>query len=93
MLLHSGWKGCLDNIISKAVKKINNINKNNNEIIAIIGPCLSHNNFEVNKDFKKKFLKKNLEYEKFFYHNQYSKKIHFNMREFDRFSIKRNAYL
>ena len=25
--LHAGWKGCLDNIISKAVKKINKIKK------------------------------------------------------------------
>ena len=86
--LHAGWKGCLDNIISKAVKKINNINKNNNEIIAIIGPCLSHNNFEVNKGFKKKFIKKNLEYKKFFYNDPISKKIHFNMRKLIDFQLK-----
>ena len=86
--LHSGWKSCLGNIISKAVKKINNINKDNNKIIAIIGPCLSHKYFEVNENFKKKFIKKNLEYEKFFYYDLYSKKIHFNMRDLLHFQLE-----
>ena len=79
--LHSGWKGCLKNIISKAAIKIKKINKGDNEITAIIGPCLSHMNFEVNEDFKKKFLNKNLEYEKFFYNDKNSKKIYFDMRK------------
>ena len=86
--IHSGWKGCLGNIVSKALQKINDINKGNNEIIAIIGPCLSHNNFEVNEIFKQKFLKRNLEYEKFFYYDQYSKKIYFNMRNLLDFQLK-----
>ena len=89
--LHSGWKGCFGNLISKAVKKINKIIKLNNQIIAIIGPCLSHNNFEVNENFKKKFLKKNLEYEKFFYYNKYSKKIYFNMRSLIDFQLQEMA--
>ena len=50
--LHSGWKGCLDNIINKALKKINNVNNDIGEIIAIIGPCLSHNYFEVSGEYR-----------------------------------------
>ena len=68
--------------------KINNINNGIGEIIAIIGPCLSHNYFEVSENFKRKFLKKNSKYEKFFYYDQYSKKIHFNMRNLIDFQLK-----
>ena len=87
--LHSGWKGCLGNIISKAVKNIKKINNGNNDFIAIIGPCLNQENFEVDENFKKKFLIKNLEYEKFFFYDQYFKKIHFNMRGLIDFQLKK----
>ena len=43
------------------------------------------------KVLKKKFLKKNLEYKKFFYYNQYSKKIYFNMRSLIDFQLKEMA--
>ncbi len=87
--LHIGWKGCLDNIIYQAVQKINNIVKNNNKLIAIVGPCLNQNNFEVDENFKKKFLKKNLIYKKFFNYNRHLKKIYFDMRGLIDFQLKK----
>ena len=64
--LHAGWKGCYSNIISKAFKKIEKIQSNKNNINVIIGPCLSKENFEVEEDFKKKFVKKDKINESFF---------------------------
>ena len=64
--LHSGWKGTLDNIVREGIKKLKNINKSNNSMTAIIGPCLAIKNFEVDKNFKLKFIRKNLSYSKFF---------------------------
>ena len=75
--LHSGWRGCLNNIIFEALKKIKKIS--NDEIIAIIGPCLNQKNFEVNDNFKKKFLNKNPLYN-YFFKIKKNKKIYFNMR-------------
>ena len=56
--LHSGWKGALNNIVSKGIKKIKRKKIKNQNIIVIVGPCLGFSNFEVDKKFKLKFIKK-----------------------------------
>ena len=78
--IHSGWRGCLNNIILEASIKIEKIIKSSKNIIAIIGPCINQKNFEVDENFKKKFIIKNSNYEKFFRKNIESNKIYFNMR-------------
>tara|TARA_B100001057_G_scaffold177773_1_gene178568 strand:- start:1785 stop:2555 length:771 start_codon:yes stop_codon:yes gene_type:complete len=77
--LHSGWKGALNNIVSKGIKifKIKKI-KNNN-IVVVVGPCLAFNNFEVDKNFKNRFVKKNHKYIKFFKTKNENKDL-FNLR-------------
>ena len=77
--LHSGWKGTLSNIIASAIKKINKNKINNKKLIAIIGPCLGQQNFEVDKKFKLKFIKKNNYYSKFFKYKNKGKD-YFNLR-------------
>ena len=64
--LHSGWKGTLGNIINKCVLKLKDSEKESNEIVAVVGPCIGFNNYEVSKNFKNKFIKKNKQYNKFF---------------------------
>jgi YfiH family protein len=53
---HSGWKGALNGIIKNTVKKFNELNSDNNDLIAVIGPCISRKNYEVKKDFFDKFI-------------------------------------
>ena len=48
--LHSGWKGALNNIVSKGIKKIKRKKIKSQNIIVIVGPCLGFNNFEVDTD-------------------------------------------
>ena len=87
--IHSGWRGCLNNIISVAIKKFTKICKKPNDILAIIGPCLSQNNFEINENFKKKFLGTSLKYKNFFMQNNlHPKKSYFNMRKLIEFQLK-----
>ena len=64
--LHSGWKGCLVNIVKKGINKFKNNGLKNSDIIAVVGPCLDFKNFEVEKNFKLKFLQKNKNYSKYF---------------------------
>ena len=78
--LHAGWRGVYKNIVKNAFKKINRIQPNNKKIISIIGPCLDKNNFEVDKNFKIKFLKKNPLYNSFFEDIAVKNKSLFNMR-------------
>ena len=62
--LHIGWKGCLNNIVKIAVKKISKITSQ--ELMAVVGPCLSKESFEVEEKLKDLFLNQDLHYENFF---------------------------
>ncbi len=77
--LHSGWKGTLNNISKKAVKLFEKYNVKRDKLIAIIGPCLCMSSYEVNKDFEKKFINKNVKYSQFF-KNKNNFKSYFNLR-------------
>ena len=77
--MHSGWRGTLNNISRNAVKIFKKNNIKSTDLIAIIGPCLGAKNFEVDNDFKRKFIKKNLEYSKFFRSKNKTKSF-FNLR-------------
>ena len=76
--LHIGWKGCLNNIVKIALKIILKITSQ--ELIAIVGPCLSKENFEVEEKFKDVFITQDLHYENFFTIKSNQQKPHFDMR-------------
>ena len=88
--IHVGWKGCFSNIIENAINKIKKIQPKVNKIIAIIGPCLNKNNFEVGQDFRVKFIKKNIKNKNFFYKIDKTSKYLFDMRSFINKQIKEN---
>ena len=50
---------------------------NPKDIIAVIGPAISSNNYEVKEDFKKKFIKKDKKNNKFF--KIKDKKLYFDL--------------
>ena len=76
--LHIGWKGCLTNIVKAAVKIITKITSQ--KLIAIVGPCLSKENFEVEEKFKDVFITQDLHYENFFTIKSNQQKSYFDMR-------------
>ena len=53
---HAGWKGALNGVIRNTVKKFNELNSNNNDLIVAVGPCISKKNYEVKIDFFEKFI-------------------------------------
>ena len=63
---HSGWKGALKGIIKNTVKKFNELNSNNRDLIAVIGPCIKKEHYEVNIDFFEKFIAQSGKNESFF---------------------------
>ncbi len=77
--LHSGWRGTLNNISANALKLFNKNNIKNNNLIAIIGPCLGSRSYEVDKKFEKKFIHKDVRYSKFFKYKNNDKSF-FNLR-------------
>ena len=63
---HSGWKGALNGIIKNTIIKFNELNSRNEDLIAIVGPCINKKNYEVKIDFYKKFISQNNNNKKFF---------------------------
>jgi len=78
---HSGWKGALKGIIKNTVKKFNELGSNNNDLIAVVGPCIKKNNYTVKPDFFKKFIKQNKK-NKIFFHKISNEKYNFDLRGF-----------
>ena len=63
---HAGWKGALNGIIKNTVKKFNELNSNNNDLIAVVGPCINTKNYEVKVDFFEKFISQDKNNKSFF---------------------------
>ena len=67
--IHSGWKGALNGIIENTIKKLNELNSNNKDLIVAIGPCIEKENYEVKIDFYQKIINENQQNKIFFEKN------------------------
>ena len=75
---HAGWRGAINGIINNTVYKFNELNSQNEDLFAIVGPCIDKKNYEVKNDFFKKFIEKNKNNEVFFKINK--NKYFFDLR-------------
>jgi len=64
--IHAGWKGAYKGIINKVIKFMQKKGSVTKNITAVIGPSISFQSYEVKKDFKTKFLKKDKNNKVFF---------------------------
>ena len=65
-VIHAGWKGAYIGIIRKVIKFLIKNGSNAKDLIAVIGPSILQKNYEIQKDFKDKFLKKDKQNKIFF---------------------------
>ena len=79
--IHSGWKGAINGVIKNTVNKFKELNSNIDELIAVVGPCIKKENYEVKDDFYNKFTEQNSEYKNFFNKINENKYI-FDLRSF-----------
>ena len=54
--VHAGWKGAYKKIVKKMINNLKKRGSNLNDILAVIGPCISQKSYEVQNDFKINFL-------------------------------------
>ena len=78
---HSGWRGALNGIIKNTILKFNELNSNNNDLIAVVGPCINKKNYEVKNDFFEKFVTQDKKNEHFF-EKINNEKYTFDLRSF-----------
>ena len=84
--IHAGWKGAYKDILKKVVKFMIKKGCSPQNFTAAIGPCISSNNYEVKKDFKKKFIKKDAKNIIFFKRNK--EKDYFNLNKYIHFQLE-----
>lgn len=89
--VHSGWKGCLNNIIKKTINLLLKENIFLKDLIAIVGPCMEKQNFEVGYDLKNLFNNFDTKYNKFFSNNDKKNKFFFDMRGLINFQISESG--
>ena len=65
-IIHAGWKGAYIGIVKKVVKFLIYHGSKAKDLIAVIGPCILQKNYEIQKDFKDKFIKKDRQNKIFF---------------------------
>ena len=78
--LHAGWKGAYKNIIKNTLKKLREKGSKTRDLIAVVGPCISIENYEVRNDFLNKFVKKSIQNKKYF--KFYNDKIFFSINSY-----------
>jgi len=78
---HAGWKGALNGIIKNTINKFRELNSNISDLIAVVGPCIGKESYEVKIDFFNEFISKDKKNEKFFRKTS-NEKYTFDLRSF-----------
>ena len=86
-VIHAGWKGVYKEIIKKVVKFLIKKGSNTKNLVAVIGPSISEKSYEVQKDFKDKFLKKDKQ-SKFFFKIR-KNKTYFGLNKYVYYHLKK----
>jgi len=86
--IHAGWKGAYKDIISKVIKFMIKKGSDPRNITAAIGPAISPKSYEVRKDFKRKFIKKDKKNNKFFKIKY--KKLYFDLPNYVKSCLLKN---
>ena len=86
--IHAGWKGAYKDIISKVINFMIKKGSDPRDITAAIGPAISFKNYEVKEDFKRRFIKKNKQNNRFFKIKY--KKLYFNLPNYVKSCLLKN---
>jgi YfiH family protein len=63
---HAGWKGALHGVAGTTISAMEKLGAERANIVAVIGPTISHESYEVGPDFPAPFLAANPQNKKFF---------------------------
>jgi len=83
---HAGWRGALSGITTETIKAMEAIGATRENIQAVLGPCISQDNYEVGHEFRDSFVAENEAHDRFFKLgsslNTKSDKPHFDLKRF-----------
>ena len=86
--VHAGWKGAYKGIIDRVIRFMIKKGSKPQNITAVIGPSISIDNYEVQSDFKNKFLKKDSRNKIFF--REKNKRLYFDLSNYVKSILLKN---
>lgn len=63
---HAGWRGAVGGVLEKTIKTMVDMGAETQNIIALIGPCIAPQSYEVGEDMREAFLKEDAQATLFF---------------------------
>ncbi|MBZ0216411.1 MAG: peptidoglycan editing factor PgeF [Fimbriimonadaceae bacterium] len=63
---HAGWRGALDGVLEATLAAMTALGASGNNTVAVIGPTISQQNYEVGDEFRDTFVKRDSQSERFF---------------------------
>jgi len=84
--IHAGWKGAYKGIVKNVINSMLKKGCKRENIIVAIGPCIGRTNYNVKKDFKKRFLKRDKNNRIFF--NTKKNMIYFDLANYVKSQLK-----
>ena len=85
--IHAGWKGAYKDIIKNVIWFMLKKGCSPKNMTAVIGPCISLENYEVKNDFIKKFINKDKKNEIFF--KKMKNKTYFSLNKYIYYELKK----
>ena len=76
---HAGWRGAFGGVIENTLAAMELLGANRGDIQAVVGACISMNNYEVGAEFVEQFTDEDPRFSQYF---SGSEKIHFNLPRF-----------
>jgi len=52
---HAGWRGAVDGVLGNTVAAMESLGAQSKNIVAVIGPCIAQENYEVDGPFRERF--------------------------------------
>ena len=86
--VHAGWRGAYKGIVDRVIKFMIKKGSKPQNITAVIGPSISIDNYEVQSDFKNKFLKKDRRNKIFF--RKKRKRLYFDLSNYVKSILLKN---
>jgi len=81
-VVHSGWKGALSGVVQSTVKAMQKLGAKPEDILAVMGPCVTQQSYEVSKEFHKEFIDKDSDFDKYFEEQLSPEGIYFDLPRF-----------
>jgi len=78
---HAGWRGALSGVTTQTLRAMDSLGAKRENIHAVLGPCISQDNYEVGHDYRDTFVAENEAHDRFFRLGP-NQKPHFDLKRF-----------